>query len=238
MRKYYKIILFTLCSALILMSSFYFTKAYIRVAINANTKNATPTPTIVIDAGHGGEDGGAVAADNTNEKDINLSIANKIVTLCQISGFNVVSTRTTDTAIYDQGITGIKNQKISDMKNRLAIFNSSSDNIVISIHQNKFTESKYYGTQVFYSKNNPDSEILAECVRSNVIDFIQPENNRETKPATKSIYLLWNTSNPAIIVECGFLSNNEELEKLKSDEYQNLIAFTIYSGLLDYYANN
>ncbi len=195
-------------------------------------------PTIVIDAGHGGEDGGAVANDGTNEKDINLKIAKQLNQLFTSSGFKTKMTRTTDIAIYDQGNETIKSKKVSDMHNRLKIFNEDNNSIVISIHQNKFEQEKYSGTQIFYSPNNKESEVLAENIRTSVTGMLQPDNTRENKAATKSIYLLYNCNNPSVIVECGFLSNNSELAKLKTDNYQKQMAFSIYCGCLEYINKN
>lgn len=191
-------------------------------------------PIIVIDAGHGGEDGGAVADDGTNEKDINLDIALQLNEFFKSSGFKTIMTRDTDKAIYDDGCEDIKSKKVSDMHNRLAIFNKEENSIVISVHQNKFEQKKYSGTQVFYSPNNSNSEILADKIRLSVKGMLQPENEREIKKSDKNIYLLYNCKQPSVIVECGFISNDEELSKLKTEEYQKQIAFSIYCGCLEY----
>src|SRR5574344_2316533 len=190
--------------------------------------------TVVIDAGHGGEDGGAVAADGTMEKDINLSISKYLKEMFASVGYNVIMTRESDCAIYDEGTDTIRAKKISDMKNRLKIFNQSDSNVVLSIHQNKFTENRYNGTQLFFSPNNRNSALLADSIKNSVVKFLQPENTRETKSANKSIYLLWNSNVPSVIVECGFLSNQSELEKLKTEEYQKEMAFAIFCGFLEY----
>lgn len=191
-------------------------------------------PNIVIDAGHGGEDGGAVADDGTVEKDINLKISLSLRDLFKKAGYNVTMTRDKDTSLYNSDEKTIKSKKTADMKKRLEIYNSRSDNIIISIHQNKFEEKKYSGAQVFYSPNNESSQVLAETVRKSIVSSVQKDNKRETKEATKSIYLLYNTPQPAIIVECGFLSNNNELSLLKDEKYQNKIAYAIFNGTLDY----
>ncbi len=203
--------------------------------INTNTQ-AKQLPVIIIDAGHGGEDGGATATDGTNEKDINLQIAKYLNSFFTSGGFKTVMTRNDDIAIYDDGCTTIKSKKVSDMHNRLDIFNSDKNSIVISIHQNKFEQEKYSGTQVFYSPNSEESQKLAENIRLSVVNMLQPENTRENKKATKDIYLLYNCTQPSVIVECGFLSNNAELQKLKTEEYQKQMAFSIYCGSLEYIA--
>jgi N-acetylmuramoyl-L-alanine amidase len=192
-------------------------------------------PIIVIDAGHGGEDGGAVA-NNIVEKDINLSISKKLKDIFKASGFIVITTRDKDKMINTNG-SSLRERKVSDMKNRLELFNKNENNIVVSIHQNKFSQEKYSGTQVFYSKNNPQSEIMAEYIRKNIAKLIQPENERAAKPADGSIYLLYNSKVPAVIVECGFISNYTEANKLKDNNYQKKLAFAIYSGVLEFYNN-
>lgn len=201
--------------------------------ITANTQGEE-LPVIIIDAGHGGEDGGAVATDGTNEKNINLSIAKYLNDMFTAGGFKTIMTRSSDIAIYDEGCETIKEKKVSDMHNRLKIFNSNTNAVIISIHQNKFEQEKYNGTQVFYSPNVQDSELLAENIRLSVVNMLQPENTRENKKATKDIYLLYNCKQPSVIVECGFLSNNNELAKLKTEEYQKQMAFSIYCGCLEY----
>ena len=198
--------------------------------INAYMDNGA---TVIIDAGHGGEDGGAVANEIV-EKDINLAISRKLAALLRASGFKVVETRTEDTMVNAEG-ESLRQRKVSDMQNRLAVFNSSPDNIVISIHQNKFPQEKYNGAQVFYSPNNPDSAELAESVRSNIKALVQPDNERECKKADKNIFLLNNAEVPAVIVECGFISNCAEARKLADDIYQQKIAFALFAGVVKYY---
>lgn len=216
---------------LLYLSLIIFAFTHLDSYTNVNS-NAVDNITVVIDAGHGGEDGGAVANDIV-EKDINLSIANKLAEILRFSGFNVVTTRSTDTMINTDG-DSISGKKLSDMKNRLAMFNSNENNIVVSIHQNKFPQEKYSGTQIFYSQNNENSLKLADCIKRSVNSLLQPENNRENKPASKDIYLLYNSTVPALIVECGFISNYNEAEKLKTEEYQNMLAYSVYIGILDY----
>ena len=191
-------------------------------------------PTIVIDPGHGGEDGGASDKDGLLEKDVNLPIALKLQKLLEVSGYHVVMTRTEDVSIPDEGLGTVRERKVSDLQNRLKVIQSQGDCIFISIHQNYFEQSQYYGTQVFYSTKNPAGKDLAESIKSRVVSLLQPENKRETKPATSSIYLLWNVKVPAVLVECGFLSNPTEAAKLKDAAYQQQMAFAIYSGMQDY----
>jgi len=190
--------------------------------------------TIIIDPGHGGVDGGAVGYNDIVEKDINLSISLKLRTLFEASGFNVVMTREDDRSIHDKDSKTIREKKVSDIHNRSKLLEKYPDAIFLSIHQNMYTESKYSGTQVFYSKNNEDSKILASLIQSNVKELLQPENERVIKPAGKDLYILYHAKIPAVMVECGFLSNPDEAKKLNSSEYQYKMAFAIYCGTLDY----
>lgn len=221
-------IIFFIIYLILIIFAFYNIDNYSAVNTEYNS-----LPVIVIDAGHGGEDGGAVA-NNVVEKNINLSISNKLRDIFISSGFNVKMTRSSDIMINDSGDT-LRERKVSDMKNRLKLFNESENNIVISIHQNKFTQEEYKGSQVFYSTNNKESEKLALSIKTSIKTLIQPDNEREIKPADRNIYLLYNSKTPSVIVECGFISNIEEAQLLKDSAYQNKIAFAIYSGFLDYY---
>lgn len=180
---------------------------------------------IVIDAGHGGWDPGKVATDGSKEKDINLEIAKKLQTYLEQSGSFVLTTRITDTALSES--------KRDDLKQRKELANSSNIDLLISIHQNSFPSSSVKGAQVFYYDGKDESKVLAECIQER-LKSIDNTNNRVAK-ANSSYYLLKQTNIPAVIVECGFLSNLEEGELLKSEEYQEKIAWAIYCGILDYY---
>lgn len=193
-------------------------------------------PTIIIDAGHGGEDSGAVSTDNILEKNLNLEISLKLRDLFVYSGFEVLLTRETD--IMLQSNNKNLSRKQSDLQNRVDIFNSSVDNVVISIHQNKFEQEQYSGTQVFFSQNNADSEYLASSIQTCVKSLIQKDNDREIKKAGSDIYILDNCNVPAVLVECGFLSNQEEKLRLSDDRYQSELTYCIYLGFLEYYYRN
>lgn len=196
--------------------------------------------TVILDPGHGGEDGGAVGIDGIVEKDINLSISLKLRDFLQAAGYKVIMTRETDTAIYDDDSKTLREKKRSDLYNRAEIIkdNSKEKTIFVSIHQNKFPNSKYFGSQIFYSKNHAGSQNLASGIKDSLVGLIQPENTRETKPADKKIFLLHNAQIPAVIVECGFLSNENEADKLTKPEYQTQLAFSIYCGISNYFINN
>lgn len=193
---------------------------------------------IVLDPGHGGMDGGAVGKQNIVEKDINLAIALKLKTLLEISGFEVYMTRSEDVSIHDPGVSGTKAQKTSDMHNRLKLIEEHPHALFVSIHQNKFQESKYHGAQIFYSPNLPESELLADTLQKSFKELLQPDNNREHKKAGSELYLLYNAQVPAVLVECGFLSNPEEAVKLTQPVYQDQVAFTILKALLEFCGEN
>lgn len=189
---------------------------------------------VVIDAGHGGEDAGAIADDGTYEKDLNLEISNLVKALCILNGMTVKMTRESDILLYDyyDDLENYKGQKkIYDLKNRVKIAHESPDALFVSIHMNKFPESKYSGTQIYYSKNNDSSKDVASSLSKSIKKFLQPSNNRQIKPANSSIYVLDNIKNPAILVECGFLSNENELENLKNEEYRASLALIIFQSI-------
>ncbi|MEG1778760.1 MAG: N-acetylmuramoyl-L-alanine amidase CwlD [Oscillospiraceae bacterium] len=188
---------------------------------------------IIIDPGHGGFDGGAVGIDGTVEKDINLEISLKLREILLVSGFDVIMTREDDRSIHDNGLFKVKNQKTSDMQNRLKLIQANPDALFISIHQNKFPQQNIWGAQVFYSTNNEVSKQFAGVLQSNLKKYLQPQNNREIKPADNGLYLLYNAEIPAVLVECGFISNAEECNKLKTEEYQKDIAYVIYYSIMN-----
>ena len=208
-------------------------KDFKSIAVTAQQKNDI---TVIVDAGHGGFDGGAVAGDGTVEKDINLSIALKLGEMLSVIGYNVVYTRTTDTGTDDLDDDNISSRKKSDLNNRLELMYGFSDAVFVSIHLNKFTSGSAKGAQVFYSPNNELSKTLGESIQSSVISLVQPENKRVCKKAGKDIYLLNEAPLSAVIVECGFLSNSEELVLLKDEEYQFKMAFAVLDGILKYYS--
>lgn len=189
---------------------------------------------VVIDAGHGGVDGGAIGAHGVVEKDINLNIALMVRDMLRLNGVDVVMTRDTDTSIHDPKYTKIADKKRSDIHNRLKIIDKNPNSITVSIHQNKFTQSQYRGAQMFYGKNNAASEILAQNIQETFVANLQKDNVRQIKEGTKSVYLLCHAKTPIVLVECGFLSNEEEAYLLATEEYQQKVAFTIYSGILRY----
>lgn len=190
--------------------------------------------TIVVDAGHGGEDGGAVGVNGSVEKDINLAIALALAEKLKASNFPVVLVRDGDYSVGDQTLNTVAERKRSDTKNRVQLVEETGDCLLISIHQNQFSQSQYSGAQMFYSPNNGESAQLAECIRQSVVNSLQPENTRQNKEAGEEIYLLTHCQVPGVLVECGFLSNPEEAQRLVQQEYQQDMASAIYNGIISF----
>lgn len=188
---------------------------------------------IILDAGHGGEDVGATGVNGIFEKDLNLQVAINIGELFSEKGYTVVYTRTEDKLLYksEENIKGLR--KISDLKNRCKVAKEYPNAIFVSIHMNSFGEQKYSGLQVYYSAINEESMKLADSIQSNVKNILQPNNNRKIKNG-KGIYLLEHIDNVSVLIECGFLSNPEESEKLSQKEYQKNLSFSIVCGIIEY----
>ncbi|MBR2931054.1 MAG: N-acetylmuramoyl-L-alanine amidase [Clostridia bacterium] len=192
-----------------------------------------PIPTVIIDAGHGGEDPGAIGVSGAYEKDLNLEIAKLLAAMLKEEGFDVLMTREEDRMLYspEENIKGMR--KISDLKNRAKVANGQENAIFVSIHMNSFGEGKYSGLQVYYQKDSEDSPALASCIQSAVKAAAQPENNRVIK-AGRGLYLLDKVNIPSVIIECGFLTNPEECEKLSQKEYQKQLSSAIVCGIIEY----
>lgn len=202
----------------------------------STSKNPTNNqPIIIIDAGHGGFDGGAVAEDGTVEKDINLLISKHLQEYLTFFGFKTIMIRESDNSIEDEGLQTIRERKSSDLHNRMKIMNETDNAVFISIHQNKYSIEKYSGTQVFYSpKTKEESSLLAQSIQDSIVNTLQKDNTRQIKECGTSVYLMYNAVKPAVLVECGFLSNYEETKLLNTPEYQKKIAFCIAMGIQNY----
>ncbi len=190
--------------------------------------------TIVVDAGHGGEDGGAVGVNGLVEKDINLAIALALAENLKANNFQVILVRDGDYSVGDQSLSTVAERKRSDTKNRVRLVEETGECLLVSIHQNQFSQSQYSGAQMFYSPNNPESAQLAECIRESVVSSLQPDNTRQNKEAGEEIYLLTHCQVPAVLVECGFLSNPEEATLLSQEAYQQDMAAAIYNGIVSF----
>ena len=207
-----------------------------------NTNNSTletvSTPvsgkTVVLDAGHGVPDEGAESSNGTTEAEINLKIALKVQNLLEQSGCTVILTRSDENAIYDLDSKTLKQKKISDIHNRVKIGNESSADIFVSVHLNKIPQQQYWGWQCFYRDGDEQSTKLAKKIQENLNESIQKENNRVAMKID-NIYIVKHVEIPISIVECGFLSNQEEEKQLLEDSYQERLAWGIYNGITDYF---
>lgn len=185
---------------------------------------------VVIDAGHGGSDPGKVGINGSLEKDINLEIAKMLEKFLTQQDIKVVMTRTTEEGLYD---TKASNKKVDDMKKRIAMIEKEKPDVVVSIHQNSYHEEGVCGPQVFYYTASADGKRLGDLLQEQMIQTLQPEKERVAK-ANDSYYLLKKTKEPMVIVECGFLSNWTEAEKLCNSLYQEKVAWAVHLGILRY----
>ena len=200
---------------------------------DADTAPDAPPPlTVIVDAGHGGEDGGAVSASGIVEKDLNLDVAMRLAAYLEAEGVQVIRTRTTDTLLYDRNVDFRGRKKALDLAARCRIARENPNAIFVSIHMNSYPQTQYRGLQVWYSTNDPRSRELAESIQHTVASQLQPENERSVKSATSAIYLLRHITSPAVLVECGFLSNPEEASALATEEYRDRLAFLIARAIL------
>ena len=189
---------------------------------------------LVIDPGHGGEDGGAVAPDGTLEKDLNLAYAARIALLCRWFGVPFVETRNTDAALSDPSLKTVRARKTDDLMKRYRLVNETENALLLSVHQNLYPAGKASGTQIFYAGGVPASEEAAEAIRAAVVSMLQPENSRACKASGSSIYLLYKARRPSVLVECGFLSDPQELNKLKTADYQAALSYAVFRGVFDH----
>ncbi|MBR6872171.1 MAG: N-acetylmuramoyl-L-alanine amidase [Ruminococcus sp.] len=206
-----------------------------REAVETSAQAVLEKPVIVLDAGHGGADGGCVSVNGVPEKGINLSVMLTARDILDLLGYDVRCTRETDVSVHDEGVTGLAKQKKSDMDNRLRVINDSGAMLAVSIHQNQFTDGRYSGAQMFYKAESAESSALADTLRERFRVWLQPDNERETKPVGDELFLIHNAKCPAVMVECGFLSNPEEAARLESPGYQKEVALVIADGINCYW---
>ena len=202
--------------------------------LGADAGNAYEGITVVIDAGHGGEDGGTQSAEGLQEKEINLQIAQLLDDMLRSNGIATVMTRTEDILLYDRNADYRGHKKMLDLAARRKIAEETENAVFVSIHMNSFPESKYRGLQVFYSPHNPQSQELANMIQKDAQAYLMPENHRKIKPATSAIYLLDRLHCPAVLVECGFLSNPSEAAMFATEEYRQEVAFVLFCSIMSY----
>lgn len=232
-------VLFAGASFIIGQSALNYTETYTSEP-SAQTAVDTPAPAVILDPGHGGEDGGASVGDIL-EKNLNLAISENLCDLYAIFGYDVRTTRTEDTLLYDyfDDLEDYKGRKKTyDLRNRLRIAEESEAALFIGIHMNKFPQEKYKGLQVYYSPNDDGSREAAAMIQTYAKKYLMPDNNREIKEATQAIYILKRIKIPAVLVECGFLSNPDELTLLSSEEYRKQLSASIFASSAEYLVGN
>ena len=204
-----------------------------KIDLNVVNKENFNTPkTIILDAGHGGEDGGASSADGLLEKDLNLALVLTMRDILTAQGAEVIVTRDTDTLLYDRNVNFEGRKKKLDAEARLKIANETENAVFVSIHMNTYPLPSCQGVQVWYSANNDASKEVAASVRNLTNELFQPENNREIKKSGNNIYILRHIECPAILIECGFLSSPEEAALLADESYRQQLALVLCMGIL------
>lgn len=225
------------CFAVLTVLGFVLGSAYVGrkhpTFLSVEASAASDLPLVILDAGHGGEDCGAIGTDGTLEKDLNLQITLMLGDMLTENGYAVIYTRTEDALLYapSQNIKGMK--KIYDLKNRAEVALAHPEAIFVSIHMNSFGQSQYSGLQVYYNAEADGSQSLARAVQDEVVLQLQKDNTRKIKKG-EGMYLLENVKNPSILIECGFLSNDAECKKLCQKEYQKQLCFAIVCGMIKY----
>ena len=213
------------------------TAEYVNTVNAVNTLRGTEKEgnvTVVIDAGHGGDDPGKIGINGALEKDINLRIVQQLKQYLESDGVSVVLTRETEDGLYDSSAS---NKKVQDMKRRIEKIEQTDPVLTVSIHQNSYPEEYVHGAQVFYYNGSPGGQQLADLIQRQLVKDLDPENHRQIKP-NDSYYLLKKTKGTIVIVECGFLSNAAEAEKLCDETYQDRVAWSIHKGILQYINGN
>ncbi|MFI3252865.1 MAG: N-acetylmuramoyl-L-alanine amidase [Eubacteriales bacterium] len=220
--KYYLLsAIFLVFSLLLQLKHLFFTE-------DVQVSTAPENPTILIDAGHGGEDGGAVSVTGSIESNINLAIALDLKQLLLFYGIEPVLLREEDISLHDPELLTVKEKKTSDLKNRVEIVNQYENPLLLSIHQNIYTEEKYFGAQVFYTE---EAQVFAQNLQDLLCEYLNPENTRVSKAVDPSLYLFNHIEASGILVECGFLSNNTEASLLDTPEYQLKIACVLLASI-------
>ena len=201
-------------------------------AISAFSAAEKPPETVVIDPGHGGEDGGAVSPGGVQESHINLAVSKQLRDLLRFAGVPTAMTREEDVTICDEGLGTIRARKASDIRNRVAIVNGTENAVLLSIHQNSLPSSTVtHGAQVFWNQQEGAKE-LAEAIQTSLNGSINVGNEKHTKQIPPTVYLMNHVTVPAVLVECGFLTNQEETRRLQDETYQRTLAISIAAGYL------
>lgn len=231
-------LLFLLCTAVLiglsLLFGLYHRAPSVPTVQDPNNSEPPRIRTVVIDPGHGGEDGGTQSDSGVYEKDLNLSVALLLRDLLEANGVPVVLTRDSDVLLYDKDGDHMGHKKQMDLASRLSAAEHTEDSLFLSIHMNSFSQPQYHGLQVWYGPKDPLSADIATAIQSTVRAQLQNDNARRTKAATESIYLLDKLESPAVLVECGFLSNPNEALQLSDTAYQQKLALAVFAAIMPY----
>lgn len=227
-------LVFAAAIIIIMLVSIFMNLTRTAETIDAAGENKIEKIKILIDPGHGGVDQGASGDMKIGEAPINLAISKKLMSFLEGSGFEVEMTRYDDSGLYTELSGTIRDKKNEDLKNRVELINNSNADLVISIHLNSFPQKQYYGAHVFYQKSNEATTKLAADIIQESMKNILDKSNARVPQIKKGIKIMDDTKVPVILIECGFLSNNNEERKLISDNYQEKTAWAIYTGLLKY----
>lgn len=225
--KTFNLITGVLILILILILNITFFKGFTRNVFSYSSR------VIIVDAGHGGMDGGAIGKNGTIEKGINLEIANKLKAYIEQHGDTCIMVREVDEGLYSQS-GSVRQKKNEDLKNRRQIIKENNADMFVSIHLNSFPMAKYSGAQVFYNKSDEESGRLAKLIQEELVSVLD-KNNKRVEKAADTYYVLKENKIPSILVECGFLSNPQEERLLNDAKYQNKIAWAIYRGIMRYF---
>jgi len=223
-----KFLLLTMCG--VAVAVLYLSSVKNQMRETLSEINVQPAQ-LILDAGHGGEDGGAVSITGMPESQINLAIVKKMDAILGFYGECPILTRDSDRSLHDEGAVTLREKKVSDLKRRTEIVNETEGGVLISIHQNSFQSPKYQGTQVFYG-NVDGSQELALHIQEAIRRTIQPDNSRKVKEIAENVYLMNHIECPAVLVECGFLTNPEEEKQLRDADYQKQLAAVLSAAWL------
>lgn len=222
---------FRLVMALAILTCAYLLPLFVREQKRKETSAAAePSRVLMIDAGHGASDSGKIGINGALEKDINLSVAQKLKAYLEAYEIRVVMSRITDDPLYEESD---RNKKLADMKARIRMMEENQVQYVVSIHQNSYQQESVSGAQVFYYADSPEGEKLAQAIQDGFSYALGEKNTRKIKP-NRDYYLLLHSPAVAVICECGFLSNREEAQRLTTEEYQQKIAVSIGKGILNF----
>ena len=231
MKRWYYYLFCAATMALMLLCTWWGSKA---VSVISETLPFERTHCVVIDPGHGGEDGGATSCTGRMESEYNLAISRRLNDLLHLLGYRTRMTRTSDVSIYTTGDT-IAQKKVSDLKERVRIVNEIGNALLISIHQNQFRDSRYSGAQVFYAKTEGSKE-LGQQLQTKLVESLNPGSNRKSKPIS-GVYLMEQINCTGVLVECGFLSNPREESRLRDSEYQKKLCCVITAAVCQHLSN-